>query len=247
MRVKGVILAAGRGTRLRPFTEVINKHLLPVGCEPMIYWPLRKLKEAGINDILLVTNGRDLQDFQTLLGDGSAFGVQLAYEVQKEARGIADALFYARDFASFEPLFVYLGDNIYFGSLKDEVAQFCRHPVGAHIFLKKVPDPERYGIAVVDEQTGSIMEMEEKPVQPKSNLCITGLYMYDVHLFDIIRHLKPSARGELEITDVNRAYLSQRKLSYRILTGDWIDAGTPQSLYAAAELAFSRKAGTTWP
>jgi glucose-1-phosphate thymidylyltransferase len=232
--MKGVILAGGTGSRLYPLTKVTNKHLLPVGKYPMIYHAIHKLIAAGINDILIVTGRDHMGDVVNLLGSGYEFGASFSYKVQDQAGGIAQALGLAQSFVKDEPMVVILGDNIFSDDLTPYVENFLRQGTGAKILLQEVKDPERYGVA---ELSGNlIVGIEEKPKQPKSSLAVTGIYMYDAKVFDIIRTLKPSGRGELEITDVNNAYIGSGTLTYDILSGWWTDAGTHDSWAHANEL-----------
>jgi glucose-1-phosphate thymidylyltransferase len=231
--MKGVILAGGTGSRLFPCTKVTNKHLLPVYDKPMIYYPLQTLIDAGIRDILIVSGKGHAGHFLELLGSGQDFGVHFTYEIQKEAGGIAQALGLAKSFADEDSMAVILGDNIFEDNVKDAVRSFKS---GGHIFLKEVPDAKRFGVAEVEKSTGKVLGIEEKPAAPKSNYAVTGLYIYDNTVFDIIRTLKPSRRGELEITDVNNEYLRQGNLKYSMLNGYWSDAGTFESLFRASEL-----------
>lgn len=233
--MKGIILAGGTGSRLYPLTRVTNKHLLPVFNKPMIYYPLFALKEAGIENVLIVSGKGHAGSFLELLGSGSQFGMKISYEVQEEAGGIAQALSLAEDFANHEKVVVILGDNIFEDSLKDAVDGFKLHPRGAKIFLKSVKNPSAYGVAEMDE--GRIASIVEKPVAPKSDLAVTGCYMYDPQVFDIIRGLKPSGRNELEITDVNNFYLEQGTLFCELLQGFWGDCGESfDSLLEASKL-----------
>jgi len=222
--MKGVILAGGLGTRLFPLTKVTNKHLLPVYDKPMVYYPIECLVNAGLREIMIVTGGTSAGDFLRLLGNGKEFGLQrLHYAYQEGEGGIADALRLAEAFADGDLICVCLGDNIIEGNIRRAAADFQKQRKGAKIFLKEVPNPESYGIAEVkDEKVASI---EEKPAKPKSALAVIGIYMYDSQVFDIIRTLKPSARGELEITDVNNAYIAAGMMTYEILEGWWADAG----------------------
>ncbi len=232
--MKGIILAGGTGSRLMPLTKVTNKHLLPVYNKPMIYYPLQALIDAGIKDILIVSGPGHAGDFVNLLGSGKEFGVRLSYEVQDEAGGIAQALGLAEDFADDESVCVILGDNIF--EDKIEVIDFKE---GARIFLKEVSDPQRFGVAEVSYE--KVLNIEEKPKEPKSNFAVTGLYIYDKKVFDIIKILKPSGRGELEITDVNNHYVKEDKMDAKKLKGYWTDAGTFDSLYRASELIRKNK------
>lgn len=233
---RGVVLAGGKGTRLGELTKVTNKHLLPVGPSPMVYYPLRKLIGAGITNILLVSGTEHMGDFVELLGSGREQHCQLTYRVQDEAGGIAQALGLAEQFCSGHPLVVILGDNIFQDSLEEIVAAAAAHPGHAWIALKEVPDPGRYGVAEV--QGNRILSIEEKPKEPKSNFAVAGIYVYPPSVFDIIRELKPSWRGELEITDVNRHFLAQGRLGWSALRGYWTDAGTFDSLQHANELVW---------
>jgi len=232
--MKGIILAGGTGSRLYPLTKVTNKHLLPVGKYPMIYHSIHKLREADINDILIVTGRDHMGDVVNLLGSGYEFGVNFTYKVQDQAGGIAQALGLAEDFAQGQPMTVILGDNIFSDSLSSYVKNFRRQNTGAKILLQEVADPERYGVAELEGR--NIKSIEEKPKVPKSSYAVTGIYMYDSKVFSIIRNLKPSGRGELEITDVNNAYITQGLLTYDILSGWWTDAGTHESLAYSNEL-----------
>lgn len=233
--MKGVILAGGTGSRLYPLTKAVNKHLLPVGGVPMICHGITKMKEAGIKDVLVVSGRHHLGDMVKLLEDGSEFGVRLTYRAQEEAGGIAQALALAEAFADGDPVAVLLGDNIFADGLAAYVERFRQQGKGAKVLLKQVPDPERYGVA---ELSGPfIVSIEEKPAKPKSDYAVTGIYLYDQQVFDVIRGIRPSARGELEITDVNNAYIDRGQLSYDILDGWWTDAGTHDSLALADRLA----------
>jgi len=232
--VKGVILAGGTGTRLRPLTQVTNKHLLPVGRYPMIFYPIYKLKKVEINEILIVTGREHMGDVIELLGSGKDFGVEFTYKVQDEAGGIAQALGLARHFVNGDKCVVILGDNIFEDDITPYVKEFEEQKEGAKILLKEVPDPQRFGVP--EFKDGKIIAIEEKPKEPKSNFAVTGIYMYDSEVFEIIKTLKPSWRGELEITDVNNAYIKKGTLTYNILKGWWTDAGTPESLFRANEL-----------
>jgi glucose-1-phosphate thymidylyltransferase len=239
--MKGVILAGGLGTRMRPLTKITNKHLLPVFNKPMIYYPLETLVEAGITDILIVTGGNNAGDFLRLLGNGKEFGLKhLNYTYQEGEGGIAQALDLAEFFADKDLLCVILGDNIIEGSIKEHVAKFKKQGRGAQILLKEVPDPQRFGVPVLEN--GKVVRIEEKPKVPKSQYAVIGIYMYDSSVFDIISTLKPSNRGELEITDVNNAYIARGEMSYAVLDGWWSDAGTFESLLRATSLV-ARKNG----
>jgi len=234
--MKGVILAGGTGTRLYPLTNATNKHLLPVGKEPMIYNPIKQLLSAGITDILIVTSKEHMGDVVRLLGSGKEFGCDFTFKVQEEAKGIAHALLLAEYFANNEKIVVILGDNIATHSIKPYVENFEKQNSGAKVLLRKVSDPERYGIAALDEL--KVIKIEEKPKEPKSNYAVIGIYMYDNKVFDIIKKIKPSARGEYEITSVNNEYIKNDELTYDILKGEWTDAGTFESLQYANKIAF---------
>jgi glucose-1-phosphate thymidylyltransferase len=232
--MKGVILAGGTGSRLFPLTKVTNKHLLPVGQEPMIFHPILKLRDAGVLEILVVTGLEHMGDVVNLLGSGREFGCRFTYKVQDEAGGIAQALGLAENFAAGEPVCVLLGDNVFQDPIVPFVRAFGRQRRGARIVLKQVKDPQRYGVAEV--KGSRITQIVEKPKVPRSDLAVTGIYFYDGGVYDLVRRLKPSARGELEITDVNNAYLRRRALRYDVLRGWWTDAGTFESLHLANEL-----------
>lgn len=227
--MKGIILAGGLGQRLEPLTRITNKHLLPVYNKPMIYYPLLTLVEAGVKDIMIVTGGNNAGDFLRLLGNGQEFGLKhLNYAYQKGEGGIAAALSLTENFADGEKIVVILGDNLFEDSIKKYIEKFKKQPKGARIFIKKVRHPERFG--VVEFKNGKIVSIIEKPKKPKSNFIDTGLYMYDCKVYDFIKTLKPSWRGELEITDVNNMYLKKRELEYDIIRGFWSDCGTFDSL-----------------
>lgn len=234
-QLKGVILAGGTGSRLFPLTKVTNKHLLPVGRQPMIYWPIRKMVEAGIEEILVVTGTEHMGDVVNLLGSGREFRCRFTYKVQDEAGGIAQALALAENFAGGSPILVILGDNVFQDSLRPFAERYAARGGGAMIILKEVPDPERFGVA---ELAGDrIIGIEEKPARPKSSHAVTGVYFYDGDVFEVIRTLKPSARGEYEITDVNNAYIRKNRLFAEFFTGWWTDAGTFESLDRANVLS----------
>ena len=234
MNLRGIVLAGGTGSRLRPLTNVTNKHLLPVGQKPMIYYPIEKLTAAGIEEILIVTGVEHMGDVVGLLGSGKDFKCRFTYKVQDQAGGIAQALSLAEGFANDAPVTVILGDNIFHGSLKEHAEKFMSQRTGARVLLKRVPAPHRFGVAQISG--GSVINIEEKPKQPKSDCIVTGIYFYDAAVYDIIRTLKPSGRGELEISDVNNAYIAKGQLSYDMLDGWWTDAGTFESLNKANEL-----------
>jgi glucose-1-phosphate thymidylyltransferase len=244
--LKGVVLAGGLGRRLHPLTKVTNKHLLPVYDRPMICYPIETLVGAGIRDILLVTGGSHAGEFLRLLGRGKALGLDhLSYTYQEGEGGIADALALARDFAAGQRLVVALGDNILEDSIAPFVEAFRRQPSGARLLLKRVRDPERFGVAEI--RGGRIVRIVEKPAQPPSPYVVTGVYMYDASVFDIIDRLQPSARGELEITDVNNAYIARGELEHDLLPGWWSDAGTFESLHSASVLVRECRLGRLAP
>jgi glucose-1-phosphate thymidylyltransferase len=237
--MKGIVLAGGLGTRLLPLTKVTNKHLLPIYNKPMIYYPVETLVEAGIKDILLVTGGNSAGEFLRLMGNGKEFGLKhINYTYQEGEGGIAEALGLAEHFASGDMITVILGDNIIEGSIRKAVQDFERQKEGAKIFLKEVSDPERFGVAVLNGD--KVERIDEKPKKPQSKYAVIGIYMYDNTVFDIIKTLKPSDRGELEITDVNNAYIRRGNMTYEILEGWWTDAGTFASLVRANKLVARR-------
>jgi glucose-1-phosphate thymidylyltransferase len=240
--MKGVVLAGGTGSRLFPLTKITNKHLLPIYDKPMIYHPIETLVDGGIEEILVVTGGRNAGDFLRLLANGKEFGLKhLDYTYQEGEGGIAEALSLAEHFADGDRICVILGDNIIEGSIRQAVEEFRQQQRGARILLKQVPDAERFGVAEI--QDGKIAGIEEKPTHPKSDYAVTGIYLYDETVFDKTRTLKPSARGELEITDVNNAYIREGSMTFSFLEGWWTDAGTFDSLLRAANLvAQSKKA-----
>lgn len=230
--MKGVILAGGTGSRLFPLTKVTNKHLLPVGDKPMIYHPIEKLTEVGINEILIVTGTDHMGAVVNLLGSGKDFNCKFTYKVQDEAGGIAQALGLAENFAGGDSVAVILGDNIFEASLEEAAQNYDGQ--GAQILIKEVPDPKRYGVAELDGDT--VLSIEEKPDDPKSNYAVTGIYFYDAKVYDYIKTLKPSGRGELEITDVNNFYIRNNEMKSTKMKGWWTDAGTPDSYKIANEL-----------
>jgi len=233
--MKGVVLAGGLGSRLHPLTKVTNKHLLPIYNKPMIYYPIEALVAAGIDEILIVTGGNDAGDFLRLLGNGEAFGLRrINYAYQTGEGGIAHALSYAEQFAAGDSICVVLGDNLIERDFAEAARDFAHQRRGAKVLLKEVPDPRRFGVPVFDNDR--IVAFEEKPAEPASSYAVVGIYFYDARVFDIIRTLKPSARGELEITDVNNAYLSHGELTWSVLEGWWTDAGTFDSLLLANNL-----------
>lgn len=231
--MKGIILAGGLGTRLYPLTKITNKHLLPIYDKPMIYYPMRTLVEAGVREVMVVTGGNNAGDFLKLLGNGSEFGLkQLHFTYQEREGGIAEAIGLCSHFADNHPIIVILGDNIIQKNLAVEVAKFKKQAQGARIFLKRVKNPREYGVAYL--KNGTIERIVEKPRQSRSDLAVTGIYMYDNSVFEIIRKLKPSRRGELEITDVNNAYIKAGTMKYSILRGGWADAGESIAAYNKA-------------
>jgi len=233
--MKGVVLAGGTGSRLLPLTKVTNKHLLPVYDKPMVFYPLQILLNAGIRDVLLVTGGKNAGDFLRLLGDGRSFGLErLNYTYQEGEGGIAQALGLAEHFADGGPICAVLGDNLIENNICGAAEQFRRHPCGAKILLKQVPDAERFGVAEL--RGNRVVGIEEKPKSPKSNYAVTGIYFYDSSVFQKIQRLKPSGRGELEISDVNNFYIEEGALTYELLEGWWTDAGTFESLLRANNL-----------
>jgi glucose-1-phosphate thymidylyltransferase len=233
--MKGIVLAGGLGTRLNPLTKVTNKHLLPIYNKPMIYYPIETLVGAGIRDILVVTGGKNAGDFLRLLGNGKEFGLHhINYTYQEGEGGIAAALALAEFFADNGPICVVLGDNIIEGSIRPYVENFKRQGSGARILLKKVDDPSRFGVPEI--RGDRIVRIDEKPKSPASDYAVVGIYMYDAEVFDIVKTLKPSQRGELEITDVNNAYIAKGTMSFDILDGWWTDAGTFESLLVASNL-----------
>lgn len=232
--MKGVILAGGTGSRLHPFTKYLNKHLLPVGPYPMIYWSIIKLRDAGIKDILIITNKHHLSSFIELLGQGEELQVKIQYQIQSNlGGGIADALISAKNFINSERFVVILGDNIFKDALAPYVQAFQKQESGARVLLKEEKDLSRFGVPQLDETNTRILAIIEKPTNPPSNYCVTGVYMYDPKVFDMIESITPSQRNELEITDVNNLYIKESQLQYNVLNGWWIDAGTHDSLYQA--------------
>lgn len=233
--MKGIVLAGGTGSRLFPLTKVTNKHLLPIGNKPMIYYPIEKFIEIGIEEILIVTGTDHMGDVVNLLGSGKDFGCRFTYKVQDEAGGIAQALGLAENFVGDDSMSVILGDNIFESSLEKAAANYSGE--GAQILIQVVHDPQRYGVAELEGE--KVISIEEKPDHPKSNYAVTGIYFYDSSVFECIKTLKPSGRGELEITDVNNFYIQQGKMTSSVLEGWWTDAGTPESYKLANELAQS--------
>jgi len=231
--MKGVILAGGTGSRLRPLTTVTNKHLLPVGRYPMIYHPVYKLVRAGIGDILVVTGREHMGDVVGQLGSGAEFGCRFTYRVQDEAGGIAQALGLAEHFVGGDRSCVILGDQVFEDPIGPAARRFAAQAKGAKILLKEVPDAERFGVAELSADKKTVVAIEEKPKKPKSNLAVTGIYFYDARVFEIIRTLRPSGRGEMEITDVNNHYIARGEMTWDLLAGPWTDAGTFESLLRA--------------
>ena len=232
--MKGIILAGGTGSRLAPLTKVTNKHLLPVGKYPMIYYSISQLKNAGIEDIMIVTGRNHAGDIINLLGSGTEFGVKFTYRIQDNAGGIAEALDLAEEFVGYDLMTVILGDNIFTGEIKPYIEEYINQGSGAKILIKDVPDPQRFGVPELNGD--QIVSIEEKPKFPKSNYAVTGIYMYDSQVFELIKNIQPSNRGELEITDVNNAYIKLNQMKYGIVSGDWIDAGTHDSLARANKI-----------
>jgi glucose-1-phosphate thymidylyltransferase len=232
--MKGIVLAGGTGTRLYPLTKVTNKHLLPVGNKPMIFYPIEKLTGAGMDEILIVTGTEHMGDVVNLLGSGKDYGCRFTYKVQDKAGGIAQALGLAENFVGTDSMTVILGDNIFETDLEKAVQNYPGE--GAQILVKQVDDPERFGVAEIEGD--QVIGIEEKPDQPKSDYAVTGIYMYDATVFDLIKNLNPSKRGELEITDVNNDYIRRGDMKYSVLDGWWTDAGTPESYKIANELAY---------
>lgn len=234
--MKGIILAGGKGTRLYPLTKIINKHLLPVGKEPMIFNPIKQLISTGIKEILIVTSKEHICDLVNLLGSGREFGCKFTFKIQDEPKGIADALLLGENFAAGDPIVVILGDNIASHSIKPYVEKFKKQNTGAKVLLKKVDKPHLFGIAALDEK--KIIKIQEKPNKPKSNYAVIGIYMYDNSVFNIIKEIDFSDRNELEITSVNNVYIQKNKLTYDILKGYWTDAGTFETYKLANEILF---------
>ena len=233
--IKGVILCGGLGKRLEPLTRITNKHLLPVYDKPMVYYPIQTLVDAGIKDIMIVTGGNNAGDFLRLIGNGQEFGLRhINYTYQRGEGGIAEALGLAEHFVDSAKVVVILGDNLIGGSIKSSVEKFNQQEKGARVLVKQVSDPERFGVAQIKEN--KIISIEEKPKKPKSNFVVTGIYMYDHKAFEIIKRLKPSRRGELEITDVNNAYLKRDELYFDVLESWWTDCGLAETLYRASTL-----------
>jgi glucose-1-phosphate thymidylyltransferase len=235
--VKGVILAGGMGTRLMPLTKVLNKHILPVGKKPMIFHPIERMVEAGIKDIMIISSPSGMDSIFSLLGSGIELGCSLTYRVQDKPNGIGGALLLCKDFVGLDSCLVILGDNIFTANISDHIKNYSKNiKDGSVFFLREVSDPHRYGVATLDKDN-NIIKITEKPALPDSNLCITGIYIYDSDVFKIIKSIKPSKRGEIEITDINNEYIRRNKTSYSILDGMWTDAGTWDSyMYANQEI-----------
>jgi len=233
--MKGILICGGTGSRLRPLTDITNKSLLPIYDKPLISYPLETLRKGGITDVAVVTGPEHMDQISNYLGDGSRFGCTFSFVVQKEPKGIAQALGLAKPFADGESVCAILGDNIFFDDLSSAIRSFKK---GSHVFLKEVPDPVRFGVAEVKDDR--VVSIEEKPAKPKSSLAQTGCYLFDERCFDVIRDLKPSARGELEITDVTKEYLAEGNLAFTILKDEWIDAGTFESLFRASAMVRER-------
>jgi glucose-1-phosphate thymidylyltransferase len=238
--MKGVVLGGGTGSRLMPLTKVINKNILAVYDKPLIYYPIMTMRDAGIEEILLISGRGHAGQYLDLLSNGKELGVKLTYVIQEEPKGLAQALGIAEDFADNGPIAMILGDNIYEESLKRAVDDFKKQEKGAKVILKEVPDPQRFGVVEFDGD--KVIDIQEKPQFPKSNWIVSGFYMYDKRCFDFIKNLRPSSRGELEITDLNNCYLREGTLTYYKTTGEWIDAGTFDSLLKA-NLFIAKKKG----
>ncbi|MSR87246.1 spore coat protein [Candidatus Peribacteria bacterium] len=242
--MKGVLICGGSGTRLRPLTEITNKSLLPVYDRPLVEYPLRTLIAGGVTDIVVISGNEHIDQMRGYLGDGTRFGCTCTYQVQEKPQGIAQALGLAETFAAGDSICAILGDNIFFDDLASSIKSF---KTGGHVFLKEVTDAERFGVAELNGkwkmENGKceVISIEEKPKKPKSNLAVTGCYLYDNRCFDVIKNLKPSARGEFEITDVSRWYMEQKALTASVLKDEWIDAGTFESLHRAAVMVRERK------
>ncbi len=231
--MKGIVLAGGKGTRLMPLTKVVNKNILPVYDKPLIYYPILTLRDAGIKNILIISGPGHAGQFLDLLGSGKELGVNLSYDIQEDPKGIAHGLAVAEDFADNDKIAFILGDNIFESTLKKAVDDFKKEENGAKIIIKKVHDPERFGVVKFDKKGNKIAKIFEKPKNPPTNWMVTGFYLYDNRVFDIIRKLNPSARGEYEVTDLNNYYVKEGTMTYEKINGRWIDAGTFDSLLEA--------------
>lgn len=238
--IKGVILAGGRGTRLWPITKIVSKHLLPVGNQPVIFYPIMTLKNAGIKDILIICGSEHTQQYMEVLGSGKEFGVHFSYTIQREPGGIAQGLGLARSFADGNPVALILGDNIFGDDLSGAVNKFSKKDRGGLVVLKQVPDPKRFGVASF-RKDGTIKNVVEKPKTPLTDWAVTGFYLYDNRVFDVIKTLKPSARGEYEITDVNNWYINEGTMDHFKAKKFWVDAGTFDSLHLANQLVRKNK------
>ena len=238
--MKGIVLAGGSGTRLRPLTKITSKQLLPVYNKPMVYYPIQTLVDAGIEDILIIIAPQNAGDFLNLLGNGSRFGCRFSYEVQPSPAGLAQAFIIGERFIGKDSVTMILGDNLFEHNFTDDIKSFKR---GGRIFAKEVPDPERSGVVAFDKN-GKVTSIEEKPVKPKSNYAIPGLYIYDNTVVEKAKQVKPSARGELEIVDIHKAYLKEGKLDVKVIDGRWLDCGTFESLFEAQDLARARVRGS---
>jgi len=234
--MRGIILSGGSATRLRPCTKVTSKQLLPVYNRPMIYYPLNTLVKAGIKEILIIISPERAGDYLNLLGSGRQFGIKLTYEIQDKPRGLAEAFIIGENFIDNDNVTMILGDNIFEDDFTDDIKNFQS---GARVFVKKVPDPERFGVVEINDQN-QVISIEEKPLQPKSDLAVTGLYIYDQRVIEVAKQVQPSARGELEIVDLHNWYLQRHELEVSIVNGEWIDAGTFDSLLRAQILARDR-------
>jgi glucose-1-phosphate thymidylyltransferase len=234
--MRGIILSGGSATRLRPCTKVTSKQLLPVYNRPMIYYPLNTLVKAGIKEILIIISPERAGDYLNLLGSGRQFGIKLTYEIQDKPRGLAEAFIIGENFIDNDNVTMILGDNIFEDDFTDDIKNFQS---GARVFVKKVPDPERFGVVEINDHN-QVISIEEKPLQPKSDLAVTGLYIYDQRVIEVAKQVQPSARGELEIVDLHNWYLQRHELEVSIVNGEWIDAGTFDSLLRAQILARDR-------
>jgi len=231
--IRGVVLAGGSGTRLRPITKIMSKHLLPVGTEPLIYYPIKTLRDAGIKDILMICGAEHTDQYLRILGSGKELGVRLSYTIQQKPIGIAQGLGLARAFVEGEKVALILGDNLFGDNFKDAITAFKKKKRGAMVVIKEVKDPQRFGVVKFDKTGKKILSIIEKPTRPPTNCAVTGLYLYDNCVFDVIKNLKPSARGEYEITDVNNHYINEGTMDFIKAKKFWLDAGTFDSLHQA--------------